>query len=201
MIAEFHQAKAKNSSLLPILAVANIHPDYIEACLEDVCTGSRCPPRLPPGTITFVRQTAGYKGNKAYGVRAVWYYDGKSDLVPRVSQRWPAKWAWKVTFRPLIERFANTFCEEFTEDLPPGMAGRGHKGSRHVSGLVYTKLQGTIVKIPPYLAVPYIRALLKARKNELESTGFYLGQEIRVATILRRLANKIARTPSSTLSG
>lgn len=174
-----------------ILAAANIHPDYVEICVDGCCTGSRFPSKLPVGTITLARQTAGGGGSssKGYGVVGLWYYAGDSRKVAGADLRWPRKWSWQVGFEPLVRRFEKTFCEEFSVPVPGG-AGT-HRSSLHVPDLIYTHLQGTLVRVPAEFSAAYLRALMKGRRSELLAKAPYLGREVRILNLLDRLARQL----------
>jgi len=174
-----------------MLAVANVHPDYLEACLEGCCTGSRYPCRLPEGTVTLIRQTAGGSGKKLYGVVGIWYYTGESRQVPSHRLRWSRRFPWQVEFKPLVPRFEKTFCEEFTVPVTDDESRRGHRSSLHVPGLVYTKLQGIIVRVPPEFAGPYLRALLKERPEAARLKADYRGRQVAVGSFLSELAARL----------
>lgn len=172
------------------LAVANVHPDYVSVCVENCCTGSRQHCRLPRGTITFLRQTAGGMGRRAYGVVGVWYYSGRSEPVPRRESLWPAKWGTKVFFEPLVRQFREHWCEDFSVPIDNGF--RGHNASRLVQGLVYTKLQGIIVTVHDRaIARNYLASLLSARRAELDREADYMGRKVNVAQLLEHLAEAL----------
>lgn len=183
---------AKKTQELPpaILAVANVHRDYADICVEGCCTGSRFPLKFPEGTITFLRQTAGGQGKRSYGVVGVWYYAGDSRRVAGADLKWPRKWSWRIGFEPLIRRLERTFCEEFSGPAVEGGAPN-HKSSLYVPEMSYTNLQGTIVSVHPHLGAPYVRAFMKERKAELDVSAAYMGREVNIYRLLGQLADAL----------
>lgn len=173
------------------LAVANVHPDYIDACMEGCCTGSRFPCSLPVGTVTLVRQTSGGSSKKQYGVVGVWYYSGESHQVSGHRLRWSRKFPWLVQFKPLVPRLERTFCEEFTVPVSQDETRKTHRASLYVSGLHYTKLQGIIVRVPLEFAAPYLHALLNERPEIKTIHADYRGQRVIVGTFLTSLAARL----------
>lgn len=176
----------------PRLAVANIHPDYLDTCFELCSTGTRNNCRLPPGTIIFVRRTAGGSTAKSYGVVGVWFFTGTNEQVPRRRYYWPSRWDNRVVCREVSSRFKETWCEDFSVKLSERYMAP--KGSVHVPGLLSTKLQGTIVSIKdPEIAAAYVDAIVKARKDELSSDLDYGGRVVKGTTLLRELQSSLGK--------
>lgn len=173
-------------SIPPVLAVANIHPDNLATCVEHCCTGSKLPCRLPPGTVTVIRRTTGGRGTKGYGVVGIWYFTGLNQPVPRSSNLWSSRWGNKVVFEPIVRKFENHLCEDFSVSLDGDKAGR--KTSAVVDGLGYTMLQGVIVTIKdPLIAVRYIDAIQTDKAEELRGATSYLGEMTTRESLLDQL--------------
>lgn len=171
------------------LAVANIHPDYLETCFELCSTGSRNNCRLPVGTIVLVRRTAGGTTKKTYGVVGVWYFTGRNEPVPRRRFFWPYRWSNRVVCQPLSKQFQTPWCEDFSMKVSD--TKMAPKESVHVPGLKSTSLQGTIVTIKdPETAARYIHALLTARDAELSCTAKYGERTSTVRELLQELATE-----------
>ena len=174
----------------PVLAVANIHPDHLDVCVEHCCTGSRLPCRLPRGTITLVRRTAGGSTRKEYGVIGIWSFTGQTSPVSRRESLWPARWDTKIVFEPLVRRFEHTWCEDFS--VPPTRGIDVHKTSVHVPGLAFTSLQGGIVTIKDLrMAQDYLAAILKDRADEISVDELYMGRREKVSKILEALKARL----------
>ncbi len=175
----------------PLLAVANIHPDYLESCLEGTCSGSKFQCHLPPGTVTLVRQTAGGRGGRVYGVVGLWYFTGVCEQMRAGRTTWSRRFPWRVKFEPLVHHFQERFCEDFSVPLPTEGGHRTHRASLHVPGLVFTSLQGTIVRVPVVHSANYLRALMKARGPELQGEADYLGSRVKLKKFLSDLAARL----------
>lgn len=173
----------------PVLAVANIHPDHLDVCISNCCTGSRQQCRLPVGAVTLVRRTSGGSTKRSYGVVGVWYFTGVNEPVPRREHLWPSRWHNKVIFEPIVQRFKAPWCEDFS--APPANNSK-RKTSLYVPGLSYTHLQGVILRIKNQdTAHNYLKALLHYNSQELESEVSYLGHECKASDILRHLMEKL----------
>jgi hypothetical protein len=120
----------------------------------------------------------------------IWWYTGESTVV-RTGLRWPRKWVYRIQFAPLVN-FAEPFTEMFTE-TPPGVnVYRGLKASAKVPGLVYTSLQGTIVRVHNLqTASAYLEAILKEKKDEVEVEATYLEEKVMVSKLLNGLVQKL----------
>lgn len=179
------------------LAVANIHPDYIQTCVELGCTGSSRECRLEPGTITLVRQTAGGSTKRLYGVVGLWAYSGRCEQVGRRERMWPSRWDKKLVFEPLVRQFQAVWCEDFS--LRPGAGSSGHNQSIHVPGLTFVALQGSVVRVrDAEVAAAYVDGLMKARQCELQVLVSYRGETLSAMEILEALRTKLRTSiPSS----
>ncbi len=175
----------------PLLAVANIHPDYMESCLEGTCSGSKFQCHLPPGTVTLVRQTAGGVGGKHYGVVGLWYFTGECEQMRAGRTSWSRRFPWRIKFEPLVHHFQERFCEDFSVPLAEAERRRVHRASLYIPGLVFTSLQGTIVRVPVAHSANYLRALMKARGPELQGEADYLGRPVKVKKFLADLALRL----------
>ncbi len=185
-----NQTDGSSSIIKPptLLAVVNINGDYLDVCMDLCCTGSKHPCKLPVGTVALVRRTSGGSAKKLYGVQGIWYYTGRSVRAHRRALGWPIRWGWKVEFKPLVHRFKTPFCEDFSVPLPAGKGPKGHRASKHIPGLVYTMLQGTILKLPAPLALGYLKVLLDVKSQELAGEAEYLGRKVPVRSLLEQLA-------------
>ena len=68
---------------------------------------------------------------------------------------------------------------------------RVHRASLHIPGLVFTSLQGTIVRVPVAHSANYLRALMKARGPELQGEADYLGSRVKLKKFLSDLAARL----------
>ena len=172
------------------LAVSSVHPDYLEACIEACCTGLRYPSKLEPGTVTLLRRTTAGQAGRKYGVVGIWWFTGISEHLRPGQFRWPRRWAYRVKFSPLVHRFESPFCEMFTEPMPDHYATL--RSSSKVPGLIYTSLQGSLVRVhDKTIAAKYVHALLEEKAEELTQEATYLGQTVRVDALLKAFAKKL----------
>lgn len=147
----------------------------IKHCIENTIQGVndknkiliKIAEKLKKGDICIIRETSS-GGNYRYGVRGLWYFLEREDIVGKIEPNWIEKtgWKYKIHMKPLIHEFDSIFEEDFSIEIPGQLR---QKLSSKIPGLTQPQLQGAIKRFKDYeLVLKYLRGIIEEKKSECD---------------------------------